>query len=954
MKRLLNILFLTLALSCVHMQAQETFNPVLLTEAEYEQFTYDWTDANGVVHPDTKLTEKAESTEQIMALIKEVYSNPNIPGSWYGEPARRDHEIPYGNNKSFGWNVTGNKPNREGYTLLLVAVKDSWTNKLSSQFSNVRDYITEAIKWVKLVPNGVHISETGDGPNNSGVIFNIDETLNRFYFISKGRYRKYTEMPFLNMFELFSPTTDAEGIETTDFYKKMLDGQIYSVVHDCGSVESAAHYFSMTGRNGTESKQVTGLVFYIGDYRFENWRIDNNNYRDKNSTLTWYNPSYAPKTLMYTIQLTATRSENRVETTDGSRKYNVTLDWTSSLNKIAPASDLVQEYDIYIVVNGVRQPMPIATGITTNTYTYEVPQELKGYDITYQISGRPINTEFKKAWSNTDVVTIPGYDPFERLNLSITGNYKSTYDQALEVNNYENLITMTNNNADPSTALRGNMIDGNTTFDLYRFDSEAAGAPLEHVATVKMGEKSKNETTGLYEYPYTVTYDNRVSNISYPSITGHFTSETPDGEISLGEHGLQLLDAFAVSTAHNDHAAHYDYQVKFVSAIDILHPDGETTSRDAYSNVVRVPILKTNVEVEAVTYSRDEIMADTDHNLDVGNATNIDVRVNNYSATRDILLRRDAKTDVARIQKNQDGTYTSFKRDNTGLNTVVETRGFDANETFMDMGVSDDNRNVTNAQDGLTSYVGIVEAYTKNDIDETTISTYGCDIKRVALAHLSIDINYLNDPILGSKGYVVTEPIENKQGEKISIYCANLDLNAILSETLKVNADNSGIPNFRLWRIYDGKETAINGEKQTFVGKASELELGYRTISDDNEHLLLQDCFAGKPLSMGQKAKVTYVARVYAEGQDMQQVSRLKDDESQRYYIAEARIDVLFEHGIHTAVTACNVDSKPVATKYINAQGVVSDTPFSGFNIIVTQYSDGTTQVTKSVNRGVR
>ncbi len=935
------------------MQAQEAFNPVLLTEAEYEQFTYDWTDANGVVHPNTKLTEKAESTEQIMSLIKEVYSNPDIPGSWYGEPARRDHAMPYGNNYSKGWSVPGRKPNREGYTLLLVAVKDSWTNKLSTQFSNVRDYITEAIKWVKLVPNGVHISETGDGPNNSGVIFNIDETLNRFYFISKGRYRSYTEMPFLNMFELFSPTTDAEGIETTDFYKKMLDGQIYSVVHDCGSVESAAHYFSMSGRKGTESKQVTGLVFYIGDYRFENWRIDSNNYRDKNHTLTWYNPSYAPKTLMYTIQLTATRSENRVETTDGSRKYSVTLDWTSSLDKIAPNSDLVQEYDIYIVVNGVRQPVPIATGITANTYTYAVPQELKGYDITYQISGRPINTEFNKAWSNTDVVSIPGYDPFERLNLSITGNYSSTYDQAHEVNNYENLITMTNNNADPSTALRGNMIDGNTTFDLYRFDSEVAGSPLEHVAMVKMGEKFWNETTGLFEYPYTVTYDNRVSTVAYPAVTGHFTSETADSELSLGEHGLQLLDAFSVSTMHNDHASHYDYQVKFVSAIDILHPDGETTSRDAYSNVVRVPVLKTNVEVDAVNYSLEEIMADTDHNLDAGTVTNIDVRVNNYSATRDILLRRDAKTDVARIQKNQDGTYTSFKRDNTGLNTVIETRGFGANETFMDMGVSDDNRDVTNAQKGLTNYVGIVEAYTKTNTDETTISTYGCDIKNVALANLSIDINYQYDSILGTKGYVVTEPIVNKFGENFSIYCTNLDLKSLLSETLKVNADNTGIPNFRLWRIVDGEETAINGEKHTFIGKVTEMELGYRTISDDNERLLLQDSFAGKPLSLGQKAIVTYVARVYAEAEDAQRNSRLKDDD-QRYYIAEARIDVIFEHGFHTAVNVCRVDSKPVATKYINAWGVVSDTPFSGFNIVVTQYTDGTTQVTKGVNRGVR
>ena len=38
-----------------------------------------------------------------------------------------------------------------------------------------------------------------------------------------------------------------------------------------------------------------------------------------------------------------------------------------------------------------------------------------------------------------------------------------------------------------------------------------------------------------------------------------------------------------------------------------------------------------------------------------------------------------------------------------------------------------------------------------------------------------------------------------------------------------------------------------------------------------------------------------------------------------------------------------------VSTTYFNAQGIQSDTPFDGLNIIVTRYSDGTTSTTKVI-----
>jgi hypothetical protein len=41
---------------------------------------------------------------------------------------------------------------------------------------------------------------------------------------------------------------------------------------------------------------------------------------------------------------------------------------------------------------------------------------------------------------------------------------------------------------------------------------------------------------------------------------------------------------------------------------------------------------------------------------------------------------------------------------------------------------------------------------------------------------------------------------------------------------------------------------------------------------------------------------------------------------------------------------------KPVAsTRYVNVAGQMSDKPFSGMNIVVTTYNDGTTSTTKVI-----
>ena len=76
-----------------------------MTRAEYEAITYNWVDANGNTHPNTKLTEPASNPYQIAYLLGTTYMNKEIPGIKYS--AFNDAAHPYPNIE-FGWDIPNN------------------------------------------------------------------------------------------------------------------------------------------------------------------------------------------------------------------------------------------------------------------------------------------------------------------------------------------------------------------------------------------------------------------------------------------------------------------------------------------------------------------------------------------------------------------------------------------------------------------------------------------------------------------------------------------------------------------------------------------------------------------------------------------------------------------------------------------------------------------------------
>ena len=69
-----------------------------------------------------------------------------------------------------------------------------------------------------------------------------------------------------------------------------------------------------------------------------------------------------------------------------------------------------------------------------------------------------------------------------------------------------------------------------------------------------------------------------------------------------------------------------------------------------------------------------------------------------------------------------------------------------------------------------------------------------------------------------------------------------------------------------------------------------------------------------------------------------------------KYYVAEIEKTVtVSKNQIVTAVNSVNVNREVKSVTYFNSLGMQSSQPFSGVNVVVTRYTDGTTTTTKIV-----
>ena len=529
-------------------------------------------------------------------------------------------------------------PTENGYTALIVAVKNeaeaaeesgtgiTGSRTTGSYFNTKQGYINyfkDRIAFIKLLTDGLRIGNEEE--HSTGTVFNCAGTYNKFFIISKGKAREksnrtksnhigntnnwwnsnnwyYGEVfPFQDMFEEFSPTTGAKGDQITDFYTEMMDGKIYSVVHDCASVIQEGHQFSMSGNLGTQAYAMDGLNFFIPDFRLLYWMgqdsieqtnywgqvtgytyfncdgRDMNSYEEANSTgktgqyhtrdsyywctyFAQYNPQYAPKIGIYKITLEAD-AQKAPNYNSAAPKYEVTLNWVSSLNEMT--GDMVpQTYVIYKVIyneDGTETREYLATVEDETSYTYQVDQKDNSYTITYIIEGYPTPKEGQQypsfvAWSNLDDVVIPGLSDFLALVLD---HYESDFvigsKLGEEKNYYRNFLHVTGDN-DGEKALTVERINaGENEFKLYRQTVIPESSDETLIGTLTFTDRKDGLNVG-----YGFTFEPGQDVLDY-------TVETEDGTIT------NAYEHRKIGMPSNNNG--FDLRIKGNGDI-VIHPNG--------------------------------------------------------------------------------------------------------------------------------------------------------------------------------------------------------------------------------------------------------------------------------------------------------------------------------------------------------------------------------------------
>lgn len=988
MRKIINLMFALAAVA--FLSATLNAQPVVKPKSFYEGRTYTWTNANGGTVT-SNLADPATDPRQIMALLKEVYTNKEIPGIWqcgYTADGKREGDIDYNVTRNDYLNAiydipTGNyKPKDEGYTTLIVKVKDTWTPSLENDLSKKEtlEYIANSIESVQILTEGIYIPSTGaDGKKNPnpGAIYRLSGNANRLFFMSKGRGRAkvnkifgfvtsvetvHDYAPFNGMFEEYSPVAVSGGQVVENFYTKLVDGDIFKVEHDCSSVPGNEHYFCMMGAQGTKKFDVTDLIVTIPDYRFWYW-----NKRDKQGSMdinyTNYHKSYAPSLGLYGIQLKATATPATGD------EYTVKLKWTSTLNKIT-GNEIDQRFKVWVrAVDGGLKPLldanrhqvEIAPGETFE-YNYNEKQGFEGREITYVVSGQPTDALFinyKEVYSNDDKVFIPGLDPDEGLRLSIGTTSTSDYDLATETNQYKNLITIDHNLV--NTYVKYVNLQAGSKLAFYRYDVDHRNSEAKKIAEleIKSVDKRENDSKYYLDYKYNLSFFNQenkathktnLTGATYSLETNYDYTENTTKEIDFNGFKINSFnDEFCASTATNDHPASYEYKASFSE----LNHDTQKELHSAYSTI---KVHKTTPDLTDKAITLEDVEND--------NVCSTRIYKGELDASPAIQFKLDQDRRIAEYSVDKIRNKEQSESEEVGLAqrlpswnyAIYENGSFKQNVSHTEIPQIHDK----SAKVGKNDYVSVIKTYRDND---GSYNTYGSPIKTTYKLKASVEVI----------DRVMSEYVFTSNGKKGRYYQTDLKITAD-------GTDNYEIVKYRVWRKTDRAMEIVpqymarlqqdthpivmnsddkgNPSIDQNHNSIKEFELVdrpgvgfYPEQIDNSKSIHVYDTFGASDVSEDGNLDVTYIVRLYAKPEAGNTSARAKATTpilAKEYYIGEATITVSFEKDTPTGLFDFVAETKtPVRVQYVNMLGQKSDTPFSGMNVVITTYTDGSHSTAK-------
>ena len=877
----------------------------------YAAKTYTWTDANGASHT-SSLVDPATNPYQIYDMLRWVYCNPEIPGTKYTAVTNGDvyygeqYDLGYSTWDGYyhiepGWNIKNSDvtaPYEEGHTLFLVKLKNYTTTPSSQTTSKAQiiNIFNSCIESVTLITDAMRV---GDG-DNIGSIVNIEGEFNRFFVLGKGK-SYYVEpttsnneppyAPFYNMFEEYSPTTKDSGSQIKDFYDKMTAGVIYPVVHDCSSVMRMEHYFSMAGKNGTQEKSLTGMFLYIPDNRYQLYAENRN-----------YDPDHQPQVGIYVIELGAQAADN------GDHTYTVQLDWTSKLNE-AVGSEVPQNYTVYVYVTDETGNTRVELVNTTETtYSYIVPQDEHSYTITYVVYGEAIANDNFNTWSNDATVVIPGWNDFISLPLN---HYESDFVKAEGKNYYRNFMGIIN---DVNAITPENIDNGMSTIIVNRFDADLPDVQMP-IATITFTNNNGNVRYSIEYVEQNILPGYNLNQINVAT-SGNLGNYAAGAVVDLSS--IQIVDQFAESVEGNEHPDMYGYVLTL----------GEKTSND-----VEVPVTKVDATIDGY-YTKAQVDNDTDlDNLLPVNvkSANFELYLENnarlYYYTLDRGIDAAPSQQISYLQRRTDGTFIE-------MNDALGNAG-----NVYDEGILNyyDVPAYTGTPGQYISYLPIAWTFGTGRVKQDGENSYGSPVIRTGVG--SVDYTNRGTKTVNEAYYWLDE-----DGNMCTLFNPILDIVGTVPEDASVEYIpymyrvwrlSNDVRNFKKeWNLGDGTFYFVNDE-ETPREPAKLIAEEYTnqseiTIGNSNDELAFGALYS---------PSIEFLVRFYYVKAD-------RATNENKYYVVQQRLPWT---NIATAVSEISTAGQEVSKTYVNAQGVKSDKPFDGVNIVITRYSDGTTQTTKVV-----
>ena len=464
--------------------------------------------------------------------------------------------------------------------------------------------------------------------------------------------------------------------------------------------------------------------------------------------------------------------------------------------------------------------------------------------------------------------------------------------------------------------------------------------------TVSPTDLQFNYVTIGKQYSQTVTITNNgtepfTPDIDLTGVPGVFTV-TGNGEVLPGG-SIDLTVTYSPSDEgpHNgSFTVTIGDQTYTVTVSGYAAADASTLS----SNGIDVPAYHSELEVKGSVYqfTEDEVIADWDMHLQYeGDDSDVKVLVkSDEPITGYELKRRDGEEgswQLAGYAQHQGNSYV--------LNETSMTFGDGETEMWFPM------NDYTTKTEAVTYYVPVTVA---NGV-VTTGNTYGAPI--VPKANDDVALNVIisgskSDKRLGGHWTHLPDSVE---------YCVYTTIVDISSN------DMDGVLRkpylYRAWVVTTGDHPIYNftrNDKNAIVG-TDELETPYLLGEIGIEE---NDYGSGQHVVIGQEwdpnsgvvkmqnafgapsygAQISVVVRAYYRSGNSQTMMRAARNGGE-FGFAQSGGDEQFD--LPTGVMEVIDFKEIVDVTYVNAMGMMSSKPFDGLNIVVTRYSDGTTQTMK-------